>query len=85
LLDRPILRRDGRRIGADDLGQRVAPGAQQRRSQIVLDIFDQAEALVGQRRIKLDQAGAGADLGQRGAPLSMPRPRSAEKAPSVRT
>ena len=29
--------------------------------------LDQAEALVDQRRIKLDQAGAGADLGQRGA------------------
>ena len=41
-------------------------GAQQRRDQVRLDALDQAEALVDQRRIKLDQAGAGADLGQRG-------------------
>ncbi len=67
LPDRPILGRDRRGIGADDFRQRIAPGPQQGRRQIVLDVVDQAETLVDQRRIKLDQAGAGADLGQRGA------------------
>ena len=56
LADRPVLGRDRRGIGADDFGQRVAPGAQQRRGKIVLDVVDQAKALVDQRRNK---AGSG--------------------------
>src|SRR5450631_1978978 len=65
--NRPVLGGDGRGIGADDFGERIAPGAQQRRGKIVLDGIDQPKALVDQRRIKLDQAGAGADFCQRGA------------------
>src|SRR5260221_14430334 len=68
-LNRPILGRDGCGIGADDFGQRVATGAQQRRGEIVLDVVDQAKALVGQRRLELDQARAGAgfyELGNAG-------------------
>ena len=56
-----------RGIRADDFRQRVAARAQQRRRQVALDVLDQAKALVDQRGIKLDQAGAGADLCQRGA------------------
>ena len=36
-LHRPVFRGDGRRVGADDFGQRVAAGAQQRRGEVVLD------------------------------------------------
>src|ERR1700730_4645239 len=61
-LNRPVLGRDGGGIGADDFGQRIASGAQQRRRQIVLDVVDQAKDPVDQRRIELDQAGAGADF-----------------------
>ena len=67
LLHRPVLGGDRRRIRADDLRQRVAPGAQQGRRQIALDVLDQAKPLVNQRRVELDQAGAGADLRQRRA------------------
>ena len=56
-----------RRIRADDLRERVAAGPQQRRGEIGLDAVDEPEPLVDQRRIKLDQAGAGADFRQRGA------------------
>src|ERR1700753_2296566 len=55
----PILGRDRCSIGADDLGKRIAPGAEQGRGQIALDVFDQPEPLIHQRGIKLDQAGAG--------------------------
>ncbi len=38
VLNRPVLRRDRRRIGADDFRQRVAPRAQQRRGEVGLDV-----------------------------------------------
>src|ERR1700680_4161653 len=49
LSPRPILGGNRRRIGADDLGQRVASGAQQCGRKVVLDILHQAKALVDQR------------------------------------
>src|SRR5581483_9826815 len=46
LAHRPILGGDRRRIRADDLGKRVAPGAQQRGGKIALDVVDQANTFV---------------------------------------
>ena len=64
---------------------KFAPGSQQRRGEIALDVVDEAKALVDQRRIKLDQAGAGADFVSAAPPLSMPPTPTSGNAPSART
>ena len=49
---------------ADDLGEMLASGAEQCRGKIVLDSLDESKPFVDQRRIELNQAGAGADFCQ---------------------